>query len=59
MSNKYIGKTFIYAVNSGETRKARCVEIQMNHSVGKPLFIGKTVYGNTVKLTRDEIIRFL
>ncbi|GEM_PF-7070267 len=56
---KYIGKGFEYFVSDGTKRVAACKEIQFHRGLSKPLFIGISPYGNVVRLTKEEIYRFI
>lgn len=56
---KYIGKGFEYLTHNGTKRVAKVESIEFHPTLKKPIFIGKSPFGNTVKLTREEIHRFL
>jgi hypothetical protein len=56
---KHIGKTFEYFTHDGSKRFAKCKKIGFHQGLGKPIFIGVSPFGNEVKLTRDEINRFV
>jgi hypothetical protein len=56
---KYIGKRFEYFTHDGTRRIATCEKIEFHQELGKPIFIGKSLFGNVVKLTKDEIYRFI
>ena len=56
---KHIGKKFEYYTNQGNKYTAVCQKIEFDKLLGKPLFTGVSPYGNTVKLTKDEIHRFI
>lgn len=56
---KYKGRDFIYFTHSGERRRATCTEIEFHQGLKKWLFIGVSPYGNQVRLTKDEIHKFL
>lgn len=55
---KHIGRSFEYFTASGEKRFATCVGIDLNSSLGKPVFIGISPFGNRVRLSREEINKF-
>lgn len=57
-----IGKVIEYIVktdNGLEKRKANVKKIEFNNQLGKPIFTAVTPFKNTIRLTRDEILRFL
>lgn len=56
---KYIGKGFEYFTSDGSKKAATCKKIMFHKGLGKPLFIGISPYGNTVRLTKEEIYRFI
>jgi hypothetical protein len=56
---KYIGKTFEYITHDGSKRFATVKKIEFHQGSGKPILIAKSPFGNEVKLTRDEITRFV
>lgn len=56
---KYIGKTFEYFTHNGTKRFATVQKIEFHQLLGKPIFIAKSPFGNEVRLTRDEISRFV
>lgn len=56
---KYIGKGFVYFTHDGNKRVATCRKIEFHQGLGKPIFIGVSPYGNVVRLTRNEIHRFI
>ena len=57
--NQYVGKVMEYEVNSGEKRVATVEKVEFHQELGKELFVGKSPNGHTVKLTKDEIDRFI
>lgn len=56
---KHIGKVFEYYTHKGEKRIATCKKIEFHQLLGKPIFIGVSPFGNEVKLSKDEIHRFM
>lgn len=56
---KHIGRVFEYVTHQGDTRKATCKKLEFHAGLGKPIFIGISPYGHEVKLTKEEIHRFL
>lgn len=56
---KYIGKVFEYYVSNGTKGVATCKKIEFHKGLGKPIFIGVSPFGNEVKLTKEEIHRFV
>lgn len=67
--DRYVGKRFSYKVGNPDgigqqDRVATCVAVSMDYSRAsqfgkvKPLFIGISPYGHTVKLSREEISHF-
>lgn len=56
---KYIGKGFEYYTHDNILRVATVEKIEFHQGLGKPIFIGKSPYGNIVRLTREEIHRFV
>lgn len=56
---KYKGRDFIYFTHNGERRKATCTEIEFHQGLKKWLFVGVSPYGNQVRLTKDEIHKFV
>lgn len=52
---KHIGRTFEYYTSDGQRRTARCTGIEFHQLLGKPIFIGVSAYGNTVRLSKDEV----
>lgn len=56
---KHIGKVFEYFTHSGTKRTARCTQIEFHQGLGKPIFIGVSPFGNMVRLTKEEIHRFI
>ena len=56
---KHIGKKFEYYTHQGNRFIATCKGIEFNQLLGKPIFIAVSPYGNEVRLTREEIYRFI
>lgn len=56
---KHIGKVFEYFTSNGQRRTATCTKIQFHQGLGKPLFIGVSRFGNEVRLTKQEINKFI
>lgn len=56
---KYIGKGFEYITHDGTKRVATCKKIEFHQGLGKPIFVGISPFGNLVRLTKDEIYRFV
>ncbi|GIN55045.1 hypothetical protein J36TS2_39390 [Bacillus paralicheniformis] len=56
---KYKGKVFEYFTHDGIKRVAVCKEIAFHKGLGKPIFIGVSPFGNVVKLTKEEIHKFI
>lgn len=56
---KHIGKTFEYFTHDGTKRVATCKKIEFHQGIGKPVVIGISTFGNEVRLTKDEIHRFV
>lgn len=56
---KYKGREFIYFTNKGTVNRATCKEIEFHQGLKKWLFIGMSPYGNQVRLTREEIHKFI
>ena len=56
---KYKGKVFEYFTHDGIKRVAVCQEIAFHKGLGKPIFIGVSPFGNVVKLTKEEIHKFI
>lgn len=54
-----VGKLFEYITYQGETRTATCVKIEFHKGIKKILYTCVSPYGNTVRLTKDEIHRIL
>lgn len=47
-----------YLTYSGDIRTATVKRIEFHQGVGKWLFIGISPFGHTVRLSKDEIIKF-
>ncbi|MGK4040833.1 hypothetical protein AB0Y20_00930 [Heyndrickxia oleronia] len=56
---KYIGRGFEYFTHNGVKRVATCTKVEFHQLLGKPVFIGISPYGNQVRLTKNEIHRFI
>lgn len=62
--NSCVGKRFFYKVGEGEDRVATCVAISMDYrnrdksEIVRPLIIGISPYGHSVRLYRSEISYF-
>lgn len=54
---KYIGKGVEFYVSDGTKRVGIITKIEFHKELGKPLFTLRTPYGNTARLTKDEIHR--
>lgn len=54
---KYIGKGVEFYVHDGEKRVGTIKKIEFHQQLGEPVFTIKTPYGNTARLTKDEIHR--
>lgn len=59
MMSKYIGRVFVYKTHTGERRRARCTGIEMDTLIGKPVFIGVSLFGHRLCLTKSEIEKFI
>lgn len=55
----HVGKTMEYYTHDGRKGTARVEDVVYHEQLGKPLFIGVSPFGNPVRLTRDEIHRFI
>lgn len=56
---KYIGKGFEYFTHSGTMRGGTVKKIEFHQGLGKPIFIGVSPFGHVLRLTREEIHRFV
>lgn len=56
---KYIGKGFEYFTHCGTKRVGTVKKIEFHKELGKPIFIGVSPFGNTLRLSREEIYRFI
>lgn len=56
---KYIGRQMEYLTHSGELRVATVEKIEFHQGIGKWTFIGVSPFGHTVRLSKDEIYRFV
>lgn len=56
---KHVGRWYEYYASNGVLRKAKCVDIEFHKLLGKPIFIGVSPFGHEVRLTIEEIYRFL
>lgn len=56
IKTKHIGKVFRYTTASGVTRTAKCKTIEYHQGLRKWLFIGVSPFGNTVRLSMDEVM---
>lgn len=54
-----VGKLFEYFTYQGEKRTATCVSMEFHKGLRKILYTCVSPYGNTVRLTKDEIHRIL
>ncbi|MCM3109948.1 hypothetical protein [Lederbergia lenta] len=56
---KHIGRRYEYYTNNGEMRQAKCIKIEFQTLLDKPIFIGVSPFGHEVRLTKEEIYRFI
>ncbi|MGX9135090.1 hypothetical protein ACWV26_12080 [Rummeliibacillus sp. JY-2-4R] len=56
---KHIGKAFEYYTWNGQKQIAICKKIEFHQVLRKPIFIGVSLSGNKVRLSKDEIYRFV
>lgn len=54
-----IGRGFEYFISDGTKRVATCTKIEFHEGLRKPLFTGISPHGNKIRLTREEIHRFI
>lgn len=58
-SMKYLGKRMEYLTHSGELRVATVEKIEFHQGIGKCTFIGVSPFGHPVRLSKDEVLRFV
>lgn len=56
---KCIGKRMEYLMYQGELRVANVEEIEFHQGIGKWTYIGVSPFGHLVRLSKDEVIRFV
>lgn len=56
---KHIGRGFEYYTSDGIKRVATCKRIDFHEDLKRPIFTGISPFGNIVRLTTDEIYRFI